>query len=48
MQENRRSADILVRQATCKELADKNVRAPALLALGSQLENKFDHCSAEN
>ena len=30
---NRRSADILVRQAMWKELADKNVRAPALLCI---------------
>jgi hypothetical protein len=27
--------------------ADKNVRAPALAALCSQLANNFDYCSAE-
>jgi hypothetical protein len=32
---NRRSADIFVRQFLARRLADKNVRAPALLAICS-------------
>jgi hypothetical protein len=31
-----------------RRLADKNVRAPALLEICSQLANNFDYCSAEN